>query len=311
MAYQKKCNTCGQKISMRKMQHGSYVAFNAGTDVPHEHYKKNKPKVLSTKNKTNQKNQDVWSGDDDDVLEELYESGKNIDYLSGFFKVDEHFIINKLKNLSIKVKDESKKTFLEKESLNFDKKTNNHENIEKIIIEAINKSKILNFDYIKNNGAKSNRDVYPLKKHINNNGKYLEAYCTLRKENRIFSYKGIKKIKSLSKSKFTGNYKPYLEVFDGKLSNNISENKSKINNTNDGNVSKSSKSKTNKLNYSVNKKSELDILSEKLKNMKSSNNYSKNNSINMMVKSEKSFLTKFKWPIIVIIFLIIIYSLSN
>ncbi len=101
MSYSKNCDICGQKISMRKMQHGQYVAFDFSTDIPHEHHKKNKIKVLSTKNKTNKKNQDVWSGDDDDVLEELYEKGKTIKQLSNYFNVDENFIIAKLNKLGI------------------------------------------------------------------------------------------------------------------------------------------------------------------------------------------------------------------
>ena len=36
MAYIKTCNFCGQKISMREMRHGQWVAFDASTETPHK-----------------------------------------------------------------------------------------------------------------------------------------------------------------------------------------------------------------------------------------------------------------------------------
>ena len=42
MSYIKNCKTCGQKISLREMQRGQWVAFDANTDIPHKHNKKNK-----------------------------------------------------------------------------------------------------------------------------------------------------------------------------------------------------------------------------------------------------------------------------
>ena len=37
MSYIKKCNKCGARISMREMSQGQWVAFDVGSDEPHEH----------------------------------------------------------------------------------------------------------------------------------------------------------------------------------------------------------------------------------------------------------------------------------
>ena len=42
MAYIRSCNRCGQKISMRSMRAGQWVAFDASTEKPHKCGKKNK-----------------------------------------------------------------------------------------------------------------------------------------------------------------------------------------------------------------------------------------------------------------------------
>ena len=47
------CRVCGEKISLRKMRAGQYVAFEVGTDVQHEHVKKKSPS--KTKKQSEQK----------------------------------------------------------------------------------------------------------------------------------------------------------------------------------------------------------------------------------------------------------------
>jgi len=42
MAYIRPCNKCGQRISMREMRAGQWVAFDASTEKPHKCGKKNK-----------------------------------------------------------------------------------------------------------------------------------------------------------------------------------------------------------------------------------------------------------------------------
>jgi predicted DNA-binding transcriptional regulator YafY len=38
MSYLKRCTTCGQRISMREMPAGQWVAFDPSTDNPHKHF---------------------------------------------------------------------------------------------------------------------------------------------------------------------------------------------------------------------------------------------------------------------------------
>ena len=42
MAYIRPCNKCGQRISMREMRAGQWVAFDASTEKAHKCGKKNK-----------------------------------------------------------------------------------------------------------------------------------------------------------------------------------------------------------------------------------------------------------------------------
>ncbi len=44
MSYIKSCNQCGERISMRQMSSGQWVAFDANTDNPHQHRKVSKRK---------------------------------------------------------------------------------------------------------------------------------------------------------------------------------------------------------------------------------------------------------------------------
>jgi Flp pilus assembly protein TadB len=39
----RKCTKCGQQISLRKMPHGKWVAFDASTQIAHKCHKKNNP----------------------------------------------------------------------------------------------------------------------------------------------------------------------------------------------------------------------------------------------------------------------------
>ena len=45
MSYIKSCTKCGQKISLREMSHGQWVAFDASTDKPHKHGKGSRKKA--------------------------------------------------------------------------------------------------------------------------------------------------------------------------------------------------------------------------------------------------------------------------
>ena len=39
MSYTRDCKTCGQRISLRQMPDGQWVAFDVSTQNVHEHYK--------------------------------------------------------------------------------------------------------------------------------------------------------------------------------------------------------------------------------------------------------------------------------
>ena len=47
MSYIKNCNKCGQRISLREMQNGQWVAFDAGTDQIHKHNKRSKANTVN------------------------------------------------------------------------------------------------------------------------------------------------------------------------------------------------------------------------------------------------------------------------
>jgi hypothetical protein len=49
MSYIKNCTKCGQKISLREMSHGQWVAFDASTDKPHKHGKGSRKKASTNR----------------------------------------------------------------------------------------------------------------------------------------------------------------------------------------------------------------------------------------------------------------------
>ena len=47
MSYIKNCSKCGERISLREMAHGQWVAFDANTDRPHKHGKGSRKRKTS------------------------------------------------------------------------------------------------------------------------------------------------------------------------------------------------------------------------------------------------------------------------
>lgn len=47
MSYIKNCSKCGERISLREMSHGQWVAFDANTDRPHMHGKGSRKRTQS------------------------------------------------------------------------------------------------------------------------------------------------------------------------------------------------------------------------------------------------------------------------
>lgn len=73
MAYIKSCNFCGQRISMRSMRDGHWVAFDASTETAHQCGHKTKPDpsiaALGAKNKKKEEPGGIDIGYSNDVSE--------------------------------------------------------------------------------------------------------------------------------------------------------------------------------------------------------------------------------------------------
>ena len=50
MSYVRNCKVCGQRISLREMQSGQWVAFDVSTDTVHRHGKRSKTKIIDLPN---------------------------------------------------------------------------------------------------------------------------------------------------------------------------------------------------------------------------------------------------------------------
>ena len=67
MSYTRACNVCGQRISLRQMSDGHWVAF-VNTQTPHAHHKKSSQQNNDTYYSKKTSNKFEWSGDNDDIL---------------------------------------------------------------------------------------------------------------------------------------------------------------------------------------------------------------------------------------------------
>ena len=74
------------------MSDGHWVAFDVNTQTPHAHHKKSSQQNNDTYYSKKTSNKFEWSGDNDDILEDLYNEGKSIDYLASYFKVSKKYI---------------------------------------------------------------------------------------------------------------------------------------------------------------------------------------------------------------------------
>ena len=80
---------------------GHWVAFDVNTQTPHAHHKKSSQQNNDTYYSKKTSNKFEWSGDNDDILEDLYNEGKSIDYLASYFKVSKKYIENRLDKLGL------------------------------------------------------------------------------------------------------------------------------------------------------------------------------------------------------------------
>ena len=90
MAYTRPCNKCGQRISLREMPHGQWVAFDVSTEETHACGVQHEPDVavkLKGKNKFRDKedesidigyDSDEGSDDLDKIEEEIYDTSSGI-----------------------------------------------------------------------------------------------------------------------------------------------------------------------------------------------------------------------------------------
>ena len=162
MSYIKSCDKCGQRISLRQMSSGQWVAFNAGTDIPHEHYSKKRPtKTDLKKSEFARKNQEL----------------------------DENHIIDRLNEVY-----SLKKIPTEWLSLT-------PLNLKKLFNKLIEKERSALISYIDRNDQFTSREIYPLSlvegyDGDNSKTKYLKivSYCTLRKDYRTFLLSSIEEI---------------------------------------------------------------------------------------------------------------------
>ena len=164
MSYTRPCTKCGQRISLRQMPAGQWVAFDVSTEESHVCGTKNKPDVsvkLKGKKKNKQDNESVdlsYDKDNEISINEIeMEESKIYDNSSGI-----HYCIDK----AIK---EKKRIFIEY--------------------------------YSEYNDESTSREISPIKKYKYKSNNYLQAYCHKRKAERNFLTKSIESATEVDKKK--------------------------------------------------------------------------------------------------------------
>ena len=165
MSYTKPCNKCGERISLRQMPQGQWVAFDASTEESHICGIKNEPDVsIKLKNKKRKKSEDNKSIDleyEDDVLETKKDSVVSKTY-------------------------------------------NNSSGVNYCIDKAIIGKKRILIDYYSDfNNENTYREISPIKKFKLKSKNYLQAYCHLRKAERNFLTRSIKTATEMDKRRAT------------------------------------------------------------------------------------------------------------
>lgn len=89
MSYTRNCKKCGQRISLREMPGGQWVAFDVRTDNPHKHYEENTnySNYGYTKKKAKARDQVIdYTPEEDNIYKNKtknYEENKIIDFIKG------------------------------------------------------------------------------------------------------------------------------------------------------------------------------------------------------------------------------------
>ena len=170
MAYTRPCNKCGQRISLREMPHGQWVAFDVSTEETHVCGVQHEPDVavkLKGKNKSRTK--------EDESIDLGYENENNSNDIS---------------------EDEADDNIEEEKT--YDSTSGIHHCINK----AIKEKKRIFIDYFSEyKGENTSREISPIKKFKYKNRNYLQAYCHKRKAERNFLTKAIETATEVDKQR--------------------------------------------------------------------------------------------------------------
>jgi hypothetical protein len=166
MSYTRKCNKCGSRISMREMSQGQWVAFDVGSDEPHEHgvAGRKSGRAVVKKNKTTKvkKNQSVKANQIIDRSGEIHS-----------------------------IQD------LPKDWLDL-----TESNLKKLLMQLIGRNFSVQIEYQDRNGDVTNREIYPLSliqghstSRSASSSLKVVSYCKLRQDYRTFLLGSIEEIK--------------------------------------------------------------------------------------------------------------------
>jgi hypothetical protein len=166
MSYIKKCNKCGARISMREMSQGQWVAFDVGSDEPHEHGAAGRisGRPVVKKNKTNkaQKNQSLKANQ---IIDRSGEIHSIQDLPNGWLDLTEL-------------------------------------NLKKLLMQLIGLNFSVQIEYQDRNGDTTNREIYPLSliqgystSRSTSNSIKVVSFCKLRQDYRTFLLGSIEEIK--------------------------------------------------------------------------------------------------------------------
>lgn len=168
MSYTKPCNKCGQRISLRQMPAGHWLAFDVSTEEPHVCGIKHEPNIsvkLKSKNKT--KN-----------IEETEDFGIKVDDFNEDFVENDIDEIEEVKNYT------------------------NTSGIHNCIDTAIKEKKRIFIEYhSEHNEETTEREISPIKKFKEKGRVYLQAYCHKRKGERVFITKSISSASPVNKKR--------------------------------------------------------------------------------------------------------------
>ena len=163
MSYIKACNKCGARISMRQMSQGQWVAFDVGSDEPHEHgvAGRKSNRVIIKKNKPKHKNQKIAPHQVVDRSGDIYELSD---------------IPNEWMDLT-------------------------EANLIKLFIQIIDERRKAQIQYEDKNGDFTNREIYPISliqgyvsEQSTSKTVKVVSYCRLREDYRTFLLSSIDEI---------------------------------------------------------------------------------------------------------------------